>query len=40
MPRSLKGRSVLMAVNQELSDDDTVIKDGDEVGLLPPFSGG
>ncbi len=36
----LKGRSVLMAVNQELADDDVVINDGDEVGLLPPFSGG
>ncbi len=36
----LKGRSVLLSVNQEFAPDDTVIKDGDEVGLLPPFSGG
>ena len=36
----LKGRSVLLSVNQEFASDDTVIKDGDEVGLLPPFSGG
>ena len=36
----LLGRSILMSVNQEFASDDTVIKDGDEVGLLPPFSGG
>ena len=36
----LKGRSVLLSINQEFAPDDTVIKDGDEVGLLPPFSGG
>ncbi len=36
----LDGRSVLISVNQEFALKDTVIKDGDEVGLLPPFSGG
>jgi molybdopterin converting factor subunit 1 len=36
----LKSRSVLFSVNQEFATDETVIKDGDEVGLLPPFSGG
>ncbi len=36
----LKSRSVLFSVNQELATDETVIKDGDEVGRLPPFSGG
>ncbi len=36
----LKGRSVLLSVNQELAADETIVKDGDEVGLLPPFSGG
>lgn len=36
----LDGRSVLVSVNQEFARADTVLKDGDEVGLLPPFSGG
>ncbi len=36
----LKSRSVLLSVNEEFATDETVIKDGDEVGLLPPFSGG
>lgn len=36
----LDGRSVLISVNQEIATGETVIKDGDEVGLLPPFSGG
>lgn len=36
----LDSRSVMVSVNQEFAFKDTVIKDGDEVGLLPPFSGG
>ena len=28
------------AVNQELADDQHLIQEGDEVALLPPFSGG
>ncbi|MEK7747714.1 MAG: molybdopterin converting factor subunit 1 [Nitrospirota bacterium] len=28
------------AINQEFVDDETVIKHGDEVAFLPPFSGG
>ncbi len=28
------------AVNQELVDDQHLIQEGDEVALLPPFSGG
>ncbi len=36
----LDGRSILISVNLEFADKNTVIKDGDEVGLLPPFSGG
>ena len=36
----LTGKRVLISVNQEFADKDTIIKDGDEVGLLPPFSGG
>lgn len=36
----LKSRSFLISVNQEFAKPDTIVKDGDEVGLLPPFSGG
>jgi len=33
-------RRVLVSVNQEFATMDTIIKDGDEIALLPPFSGG
>jgi molybdopterin synthase catalytic subunit len=33
-------KKVLVAVNQEMATGETVIRDGDEVGLMPPFSGG
>jgi molybdopterin synthase catalytic subunit len=36
----VKEKRVLIAVNQEMATDETVIHDGDEVGLMPPFSGG
>ncbi len=36
----LDSRSLLISVNLEFAGMDTVIKDNDEVGLLPPFSGG
>jgi molybdopterin converting factor small subunit len=37
----LEHRSVLkVAVNQNFSDFDTMVQDGDEVAFLPPFSGG
>lgn len=36
----LDSRSVLVSVNQEFATKDTLVKDGDEVGFLPPFSGG
>ncbi len=36
----LDSRSVLISVNQELATRETLVKDGDEVGFLPPFSGG
>lgn len=36
----LDSRSVLISVNQEFASRDAIIKDGDEVGFLPPFSGG
>jgi len=29
-----------IAVNKELIDSDPLIKDGDEIALLPPFAGG
>lgn len=32
--------SIAVAVNQEYSKADVVLKDGDEVALLPPVSGG
>ena len=32
--------SMLLAVNEDLSTADRVLKDGDEVALLPPVSGG
>lgn len=36
----LSGKRVLVSVNQEFASTDAVIKDGDEVAFLPPFSGG
>jgi molybdopterin synthase catalytic subunit/molybdopterin converting factor small subunit len=36
----LSGGRFLVSVNQEFADRDTALTDGDEVGLLPPFSGG
>ena len=36
----LDSRSVLISVNLEFATKDTIIRDGDEVGFLPPFSGG
>ncbi len=35
----LKGK-LLVAVNAEYVDDQTVLKEGDEVALIPPVSGG
>jgi len=34
-----EGRT-LIAVNQEVAHDDTVISNGDEIAFLPPFAGG
>ena len=31
---------VLAAVNQEMAQDDTPVRDGDEVGFFPPVTGG
>ncbi len=36
----IDSRSLLVSVNQEFVTRETVVKDGDEVGFLPPFSGG
>jgi len=36
----VRGKKILVAVNGEMATDETVIHDGDEVGLMPPFSGG
>jgi molybdopterin synthase catalytic subunit/molybdopterin converting factor small subunit len=33
-------KKVLVSVNQEIAHDETEIRDGDEVALLPPFAGG
>ncbi|MBI5745964.1 MAG: MoaD/ThiS family protein, partial [Nitrospirae bacterium] len=33
-------KRVLVSVNQELMDENTIIKDGDEIAIMPPFSGG
>src|SRR4051812_45496648 len=33
-------RSIAISVNQEFAARSTVLRDGDEVGLLPPVSGG
>ena len=36
----VKDKKILVAVNQEMASEETVIRDGDEIGLMPPFSGG
>jgi molybdopterin synthase catalytic subunit len=36
----IQQKRVLVSVNQEIAQDETIIRDGDEVALLPPFAGG
>ena len=36
----IREKKVMISVNQEMADSDTIIHDGDEVAFLPPFSGG
>jgi MoaE-MoaD fusion protein len=33
-------KKVLVSINQEIAHEETVISDGDEIALLPPFAGG
>ena len=40
MGELIREKKVMISVNQEMADSDTIIHDGDEVALLPPFSGG
>jgi len=37
---AMAGQKFRYAVNQELVDAEHLLQDGDEVALLPPFSGG
>ena len=36
----IRDNKIMISVNQEMADADTVIHNGDEVAFLPPFSGG
>lgn len=36
----IQKRRLLIAVNLEMATDETIIREGDEIALLPPFSGG
>jgi len=36
----LRSKRVLISVNHEIGNDEMQIKDGDEIGILPPFAGG
>ena len=36
----ISGNRILIAVNREFARGDAMVKDGDEVALMPPFSGG
>lgn len=36
----IRGKRVLISVNHEIGSDEMLVKDGDEVAILPPFAGG
>ena len=36
----IKGNKIIVSVNMDMVQPGAVIKDGDEIALLPPFSGG
>jgi len=40
MANIIRDNKIMVSVNQEMVDANTVIHDGDEVAFLPPFSGG
>ena len=40
MGEFIREKKVMISVNEEMADSDTIIRDGDEVAFLPPFSGG
>ena len=40
MGEMIREKKVMISVNQDMADNDTIIHDGDEVAFLPPFSGG
>ncbi len=40
MGEFIREKKVMISVNQEMADSDTIVHDGDEVAFLPPFSGG
>src|SRR5437660_7513026 len=40
MAELIHKKKVLVSVNHEIAHPDTVISEGDEVALLPPFAGG
>ncbi len=39
-PDMKKIKSLLIAINNEYADDTTLLKDDDEIALIPPVSGG
>ena len=36
----IREKKVMVSVNQNMASQNSIVKDGDEVALLPPFSGG
>lgn len=36
----IQKKKVLVSVNQDIAHEETIVNDGDEVALLPPFAGG
>ncbi len=36
----MKEGKALVAINQEMATEDSMVQDGDEIAMLPPFAGG
>ena len=36
----IREKKIMVSVNQDMASPDSIVRDGDEVALLPPFSGG